>query len=107
MTSVMLCFNLFITPKYMGVSMGEVMNLIPTLFLPFNLIKGFVNMGITLLIYKPITSALKRTGLLESPKTETDRKKSWYLSICSVLIIIVSLILVFFVFKGGFEIFTK
>ena len=37
--------------------------LIPT-FLPFNLVKGGLNAGITMLIYKPVTDALRRAGLL-------------------------------------------
>ncbi len=103
MTAVMLCFNLVITPKYMGVSVSEVAALIPTLFLPFNLIKGLVNMGITLIIYKPITAALKRTGFSATSKSETDKKKSLYLSVCAALIIVISVLIIFFVFKGGFE----
>jgi len=35
------------------------------IFLPFNLVKGALNMGITLLVYKPIVKALRRARLID------------------------------------------
>ena len=107
MTAVMLCFNLIITPKYMGVEVSQVASMIPTLFLPFNLIKGLVNMGLTLILYKPLTTAFKKTGLIVSSIAETDKRKSWYLAIFSAILIVISIIIILLVFKGGFEFFTK
>ncbi len=65
MTSVMLLANLFITPFYMGVDRSAVVELIPSVLLPFNLIKSVINASLTLLIYKPITKAFGRLGLTE------------------------------------------
>lgn len=62
MTAVMIAANLLITPYYMGVSTSEVAALIPKLLLPFNAIKAVLNASLTLCLYKPITSVLKRTG---------------------------------------------
>ncbi len=107
MTAVMLFFNLIITPKYMGVEVGKVASMIPTLFLPFNLIKGLVNMGLTLILYKPLILAFKKTGLIISHNTETDKRKFWYLTLFSAIIILISVIIILLVFKGGFEFFTK
>ena len=62
MTAVMMAANLLITPYYMGVSVAEVGALIPKLLLPFNAVKAILNASLTLCVYKPLTSVLKRTG---------------------------------------------
>ncbi len=62
MTAVMIAANLLITPYYMGVSIAEVGALIPKLLLPFNAVKAVLNASLTLCLYKPLTSVLKRTG---------------------------------------------
>lgn len=101
MTLVMLLANLFITPYYMGVARSEVAAMIPTLFLPFNLIKGIVNMAITLMIYKPITGALKKTGVLITGNGSLDKKKFILVTLVSLLIAVISILLVFFYFDGS------
>jgi riboflavin transporter FmnP len=78
--------------------------LIPTLLLPFNLIKGSVNMAITLILYKPITAALKKSGLINS-KNYTNKKKFALVSLLSVVVIVVCLLVVFYIFNGSLEIF--
>lgn len=59
----MMIANLYITPYYMGVTQGAVIKLIPTLILPFNLVKTFLNASVTMLIYKPISRLLKKLGV--------------------------------------------
>ncbi len=66
LTAVMMLFNLFITPKYMGVDRSMVVELIPTLLLPFNLTKAIFNGALVLLLYKPVSIALKATKLTRS-----------------------------------------
>lgn len=52
LVAVMLLWNYLITPLYMtGYSRADVAGLLPTLFLPFNLAKGGMNMAATLLLY--------------------------------------------------------
>lgn len=63
MTGVMLLFNLFVTPHYMGVPRAEVAAMIPTLLLPFNVAKGMLNAAATVFLYKPVTVALRRARL--------------------------------------------
>ncbi|MBR5922907.1 MAG: ECF transporter S component, partial [Clostridia bacterium] len=63
-TSVMMLANLFITPYFMGAPSSAVIALIPTLLLPFNLTKASLSAAITLIIYKPLSTALKRAKLL-------------------------------------------
>ena len=107
MTVVMLIANWIITPFYMGVERSQVTAMIPTLLLPFNLIKGAVNMAVTLILYKPITSALKKTGLIISQSDKTDRKKFLGLTVVSAVLIIVCILAIFLIFDGSFEFILK
>ena len=62
MVAVMMLANLFITPYYMHVTQAEVVALIPTLLLPFNAVKAVLNAALTLCLYKPISTVLKKSG---------------------------------------------
>ena len=65
LTAVMLLWNYLITPLYMtGTSRADVAAMLPTIFLPFNLVKGGLNMALTLLIYKPVVTALRKARLV-------------------------------------------
>lgn len=104
-TAVMMIANYFITPYYMGVSRGEVVALIPTLLLPFNLAKSVINAASTLIIYKPVTNALKRVGAIKkSENNVTLNKKSLVLTVVSLIVIVVAILFVLFYLNGGFSI---
>ena len=66
MTALMLLWNYFITPLYMGYPREAVAAMLLPVFLPFNLIKSALNAALTMLVYKPVSRALKRSGLVES-----------------------------------------
>lgn len=66
MVTVMLLWNYFITPIYMGYPREAVAAMLIPVFLPFNLIKGGINAAITVLIYKPVSTALKRANLIKT-----------------------------------------
>jgi riboflavin transporter FmnP len=57
MVPVMLLWNYFIAPIYMGYPREAVVELLIPVFLPFNLIKGGLNAAVTLLLYKPVLTA--------------------------------------------------
>lgn len=102
---VMMAANLLITPYYMGVTLEAVEGLIPTLLLPFNLTKSVLNAALVLLLYKPVTTALKASKLVKSSDATnssngTKKKYSLLILIISALLIIICLA-VFFVFMGG------
>ncbi len=63
MSIIMILFNIIITPIYLLVPLDEVLLLIPSLILPFNLIKGLLNGFLILLLSKPIIKALKKSKL--------------------------------------------
>ncbi len=104
MTAVMLVANIFITPFYMGVARSDVAAMIPSLLLPFNIIKGVVNAAITMIIYKPITTALKKVGLSNNATAKTDLKKFIPLTIAALISLIIAVIIIIFVLDGHFEI---
>lgn len=72
MTGVMLIWNYIVTPYYMA--MGPVTDvaekrkvvggMLTSVFLPFNLIKGGMNAGLAMLLYKPVVTALRGARLV-------------------------------------------
>lgn len=62
MTVLMLLWNYLVTPGYMKVPRPVVADMLLPVFLPFNLAKGSINTLLTLLLYKPLVRALRRTG---------------------------------------------
>ena len=63
---VMMFWNYLVAPIYMDYPREEIVELLIPAFLPFNLIKGGLNAAITMLIYKPVVTALRRSNLIES-----------------------------------------
>lgn len=64
LTAVMLLWNYIITPIYQHVPRDVVAGMLIPVFLPFNLVKGGLNMGATLLLYKPVVTALRAARLV-------------------------------------------
>ena len=105
-TTIMMLANVFITPLYMGIPRSEVIALIPTLLLPFNLCKSIINAASVLIIYKPITNTLKKTGLVISSNSEYKISvKSILLVVISVAIIIFTVLFILLYLGGSFELF--
>ena len=63
------------TPIYMGVSRETVAGMLLPFFLPYNLIKGGVNTALTMLLYKPVVTALRKAHLLPEPKASSPKIK--------------------------------
>lgn len=74
MVVAMLLWNYIITPFYMGVSRETVAGMLMSVFLPFNLVKGGINAGLTLLLYKPVVGALRKAGLAQPSSTGSDKR---------------------------------
>ena len=72
---VMLLWNYLITPIYQGVPREVVVGMLPTVVLPFNLAKGGMNMAATLLLYKPVVTALRKAHLVAPSKSENQNRK--------------------------------
>ncbi len=119
MTGVMMIMNLLVTPLYMtNTTMGDVAKMIPTLLLPFNLTKAIFNASLVLLLYKPVSRALKVAGFkpsparhpsAEEPEQTFDARKSFNrkntfitLAIGAVLLALAALTFVF-ILHGNME----
>ncbi|HIZ54629.1 MAG TPA: ECF transporter S component [Firmicutes bacterium] len=61
MTGMMLLWNYWLTPIYRGIPRDAVASMLPTVFLPFNLIKGGINSVLTFLVYKPVSRFVKQS----------------------------------------------
>ena len=61
---VMLAWNYFLTPIYQKIPREAVADMLLPIFLPFNAVKGGLNMTVTLLVYKPVVDALRKTKLI-------------------------------------------
>lgn len=95
MVIVMMLWNYLITPLYMGYPRAAVAELLLPAFLPFNLIKGGLNATFTFMLYKPLTTALRKAGYIPaSPETGTKRRKPVGLWILSGIIIITCVLLI-------------
>lgn len=57
---VMAGMNLLVTPFYMGVERKAVLAMLPTVILPFNLLKAGLNSLLTFLLYKRISGFLHK-----------------------------------------------
>lgn len=108
MTAVMLIFNIFITPIYMKVDRSTVIALLPTLFLPFNVVKGIMNAAIVMILYKPISRAVKASRVLGAPteRRAVDKKQQTIMSLLmpgiGLVLIAVSVLVFIFVLNGSF-----
>lgn len=96
MAIVMLLWNWLITPLYMGVSREAVEALLFSAFLPFNLLKAGFNSAFVLVLYKPLVTALRKTGLI-TPKSGSggSAKIGIYLFAGGLLVSCILLLLVF------------
>lgn len=133
MTATMMIANLVVTPYYMHVTAADVAKMIPTLLLPFNLVKAVLNAAIVLLLYKPLSKALRRAGFLHGreqtlpvgslpPESEAaeplaeneataspecakrkERVRSMIVTAVALVLIAASLLVIFLVLGGKFH----
>ncbi len=88
MVAMMLAWNVLLTPIYQGIPRAAVIDMLPTVFLPFNLLKGVMNSAVVLLLYKYVVSGLRRARLLPAEATPTvhiRRGRTWVLTAASAV----------------------
>ena len=76
MVAAMLLWNWLITPLYMGYPREAIEALLIPGFLPFNLLKAGFNTALTLILYKPLVGALRRTGLVSGSSGQKSKSRS-------------------------------
>ncbi len=95
MTAAMLLWNWLITPLYMGVPRDAVVAMLIPVFLPFNLLKGAINAALTILLYKPVVTALRKARLINASPARTAPRTGMTIGVTLVsLFILASLVLV-------------
>ena len=100
MSVSMLLWNYLISPLYMGVTRAEIVPLLTSMFLPFNLLKAGINAAITLLLYRPFMRVLRLCG---SPVEEhlADKKSSVALvAVIAALLLALCAGVVFYLNRG-------
>ena len=98
-TGGMLLWNWLIVPLYMPtMSRADIVPLLWSAFLPFNLFKTALNAVLTVLLYKGVVSALRAARLV--PKTDGARRGISVPVVVVSLFLLASLILVLLVWRG-------
>jgi len=95
MVGVMLLWNWLITPLYLDISRQAVEAMLVPMFLPFNALKAGLNTALTLGLYKPLVTGLRRLRLVEQGSGEKKRGMGVYLLAAGLLATCILLLLVF------------
>lgn len=93
MIVTMLLWNWLITPWYMGVDRATVESMLLPAFLPFNLLKAGLNSALTLSLYKPLVTALRKIRLIEYPSSGSSSSKHGVYLLAAILLITCILLL--------------
>lgn len=91
---VMMFWNYLIAPIYTGYPREAIVELLIPAFLPFNLIKGGLNAAITMLLYKPVVTALRRSNLIESKQDSGKVRINIGVLLAALLMIITCVLLI-------------
>lgn len=106
MSLVMIALNLVITPFYMGVPRSEVVPLLGSLILPFNLLKGTLNASLTAILYKPMATAIRAVRIVDAPVTAGRKgRRSVVVTACAVVVAAACILIFILVLKGNFKAF--
>ncbi|MBO4356033.1 MAG: ECF transporter S component [Clostridia bacterium] len=105
-TAVMLIMNMIITPIYTGSSAGDVLKMIPSLLLPFNLAKYMLNASVVAFLYKPVITALRKIGFIENGSSSMKfGKNTVIMLIFALLAALISVSILLFFLKADFSFF--
>ena len=74
------------------------------LLLPFNLVKALLNAAVVLLIYKPVSTALKNIRALDGGAEKLSfSRKTLVLTVAALVVIIGCVLFLVFALNGQFE----
>ena len=73
MTIIMVLWNYLVTPIYLGYPREAVVELLLPAIIPFNLLKGGINMALVLLLYKHVINALRRAKMIDLSKNSAEQ----------------------------------
>lgn len=89
-TGVMILWNYLITPVYMGLERSAVAAMLVPMFLPFNLLKGGLNAAFTLLLYKPLVTALRKSRLVPESENKTASSRRVNFGVMAVAVLVIA-----------------
>lgn len=82
-TAVMLALNIFVTPLYLAyigvpkeAASEQVMGMLAKVLLPFNFAKALMNSAVAMLLYKPLSTALKKAKIKGRTLVSTSDSKA-------------------------------
>ena len=84
---LMMLWNYLITPLYMGYSREAVAELLLPVFLPFNLLKSVLNAALTFVLYKPVITALRKSGYVTTSAKEPRSRHTGLLILAALIIV--------------------
>lgn len=100
MVCIMLAWNYLITPLYMETPREAVAEMLVPVFLPFNLLKAVLNSAITMLLYKPLSTVMRKAHVLpETPSATTEgghMNKYAFVYIIAIFIIATCVAVIYF-----------
>lgn len=104
-TAVMMGMNLLITPLYTGASARDVAAMIPTLLLPFNLTKASLNAALVMVLYKPISTAMKKARVTDTVGGEGYHvnRQSLIFTLVGLAVTVACVCVMIFVLDGSFS----
>lgn len=87
----MILFNYLITPMYFGMPRSAVVDLMPMICV-FNLVKGILNAALLMILYPPVSTALRRVGLV-APSARQQAGKFNYVPMVIAVVVLAGAIL--------------
>lgn len=91
---MMMFWNYLIAPIYMGYPREAIAELLLPAFLPFNLVKGGLNAAITMLLYKPVVTALRRANFIESGHGREKMQMNIWVFLAALFMIVTCVLLI-------------
>lgn len=97
----MIAFNYIITPFYFGMAREAVVDMMP-MIAGFNLVKGALNAALLMLLYPPVSTALRRMGLVAATqqKEAGERRRFSYVPVAvSAVVLAIGVLVVLAMLK--------
>ena len=100
MVAVMLAWNYLITPLYMETPREAVAEMLVPVFLPFNLLKAVLNSAITMLLYKPLSTVMRKAHVLPETNSVTTEgshiKRYAFVYVIAIFLIATCIAVIYF-----------
>jgi len=96
MTALMMLWNYLITPLYQGIEREVIAEMLLPVFMPFNLVKAAMNASLTMVLYKPVVTALRKGGLAPESTGQAEAKSGiskFSVSIIGVVVLATAVLL--------------